>query len=212
MFSFLSQGLPSQTAYSRCEVLVFHLDFCVVHYRPFLFMDAFFNFPCILITGQPTELQNVATPPSVSSHPKAPSSRFLFTDHEVELLTRNGEEILQLHEHFVKELCMVLEPLGFSRESDESESPRASRAERLQLANVDEAIRIVSTKFSTEVVFHLLWFLQLLLLSYILGVSVQYLPNLLCRPPRGYGRPSQSCPSLSSRARHIRAPVFIHRF
>jgi hypothetical protein len=107
------------------------------------------------ITGQSTELSNVPTPPSTSSYYKAPSSRFLFTDHEVELLTRNGEEILQLHEHFVKELCMVLEPLGFSSESDEYKGPREAHiADLLQLANVDEAIRVVSTKFSTEVVFH----------------------------------------------------------
>jgi len=46
--AFLSQGLSSQSPYSRCEVLVFCLDFCVVHYRPFLFMDAFLNISCIL--------------------------------------------------------------------------------------------------------------------------------------------------------------------
>lgn len=111
------------------------------------------------ITGPSTDIQNVLTPPSTTSYPKAPSSRFLFTEHEVELLTRNGEEILQLHEHFVKELCMVLEPLGFSRESDEGGDPREPNvADLLQLSNVDEAIRIVSTKFSTEVVFHIvLW-------------------------------------------------------
>jgi len=50
---------------------------------------------------------------------------------------------------------MVLEPLGFSIESDEFEDLHVT--ERFQLANVDEAIRIVSTKFSTEVVFYLLW-------------------------------------------------------
>jgi len=43
-----SQGLSSYFAYSRCEVLVFHLDFRVVHYWPFFLMDAFLNIPCIL--------------------------------------------------------------------------------------------------------------------------------------------------------------------
>jgi hypothetical protein len=97
----------------------------------------------------------VPTPPSASSHPKAPSSRFLLTDHEVELLTRNGEEILQFHEGFVKQLSTALEPLCLLNESDESEGPRQLHvADRLRLENVDEAIRVVCTKFSTEVVFH----------------------------------------------------------
>lgn len=122
------------------------------------------------ITGQSPELQNAPGHTSTPSHIKAPSSRFLFHDHEVELLIRNGEEILQFHENLVKELCSVLEPLGFSCHNVESEDSQV--AGLLQLANVDEAISLVSTKFSTEVVFHQFVIFLLLLFSSMSGVSV----------------------------------------
>ncbi|KAF8204713.1 hypothetical protein BJ912DRAFT_1018026 [Pholiota molesta] len=70
---------------------------------------------------------------SVSATLKEPSkanSRYLFSDNELESLTRNAEEMLQLHEHFVKELR---NDLGHEH-----------------LANLNAAIRAVSTKFATE--------------------------------------------------------------
>jgi hypothetical protein len=76
------------------------------------------------------------------------SARCLFTDQEVELLTRNAEELLQLHEHFVQELCTELAPLGFLMHS-----PQAAEDDKHQesMPNTDAAIRVVSTKFATEV-------------------------------------------------------------
>lgn len=68
----------------------------------------------------------------------------MFTDHEVELLTRNAEDILRLHEHFAEELRLSLEPLGYAMNDDVHSGYQ-------NLSNLDDAIRIVSTKFATEV-------------------------------------------------------------
>ena len=89
-------------------------------------------------------------PTSTSSTPKEPAkpnSRYIFSDQDVELLTRNAEEILQLHEQFVRELRIILEPLGYSMEHDEDDHSHE------HLANLDAALRAVSTKFATEVRF-----------------------------------------------------------
>ena len=67
----------------------------------------------------------------------------MFTDSEIETLTRNAEEILQLHEHFVRELRAILEPLSFTMDQDQDDYKH--------LDNLDAAIRAVSTKFATEV-------------------------------------------------------------
>ncbi|KAJ2931646.1 hypothetical protein H1R20_g5364, partial [Candolleomyces eurysporus] len=81
---------------------------------------------------------------SVKEVPK-PNIRFLFTDGELELVTRNAEDILQLHERFVRELQDVLKPLGYIMEEDIHEPPTPE-----QLDNLDSAIRLVSAKFATE--------------------------------------------------------------
>jgi len=75
------------------------------------------------------------------------SARYLFTDQEVELLTRNAEELLQLHEHFVQELRADLAPLGFLMHAPQG----AEDDKRQGTQNTDAAIRVVSTKFATEV-------------------------------------------------------------
>ncbi|KAF8165545.1 hypothetical protein B0H34DRAFT_647537 [Crassisporium funariophilum] len=82
--------------------------------------------------------------PAKTVTPKEPkfNSRYLFTDNEIESLTRNAEEILQLHEHFVRELRAILEPLSFTM--DEAEDGHH------HLETLDAAIRAVSTKFATE--------------------------------------------------------------
>lgn len=107
-----------------------------------------------------------------SSNPKTSSSRFILTDHEIELLTRNGEEILQLHENFVTELRVLLEPLGFSMEHNDNlvalYSPQFGRDPgvlHIQLKNLNEAIRVVSTKFATEVCYVPLYTPQVSLLK-----------------------------------------------
>jgi len=92
------------------------------------------------------ETQNFSSSTSSVKEPKT-NSRYLFSDTELESLTRNAEEILQLHEHFVKELRHVLEPLDFAMEHDNEQG-------YVQFGNLDSAIRAVSTKFATEVCLH----------------------------------------------------------
>jgi len=77
-------------------------------------------------------------------------SRYLFTDAEIVLLTRNAEEVLQLHEHFVQELEAVVTPLGFSMLFHEAASYMVMQKEA-EIESVDAAIGAVSTKFATEV-------------------------------------------------------------
>ena len=74
-----------------------------------------------------------------------PKPRYIFSDGDLEMLTRNGEELLQLHEHFVRELGAVLQPLGFTMD------PHSNDVHYAQLQNLDDAIRAVSAKFATEV-------------------------------------------------------------
>jgi hypothetical protein len=76
-------------------------------------------------------------------------SRYLFTDGEIETLTRNAGELLQLHEHFVRELRAILEPLGFTMDQDQDQDD--SHDSHQHIHNLDAAIRAVSTKFATEV-------------------------------------------------------------
>jgi hypothetical protein len=77
------------------------------------------------------------------------SARYLFTNQEVELLTRNAEELLQLHEHFVQELRTDMTPLGFPMHTPQGIEDIKCQEERIQ--ETDAAIRAVSTKFATEV-------------------------------------------------------------
>lgn len=97
-------------------------------------------------------LPEIATPPPSATPSLKEStkfnSRYLFSDSELEALTRNAEEILQVHEHFVRELRILLEPLGFVMEMDENDLGYD------HLEHLDEAIRAVSTKFATEVCLH----------------------------------------------------------
>ncbi|KAG6854873.1 hypothetical protein C0991_012063 [Blastosporella zonata] len=84
---------------------------------------------------------------SQSKDPQKPAPRYLFTNLEVEVLTRNAEEILQLHEQFVRELRKEMAPLGFNMEAyQRSGDP----AKTLTIQNTDIAIRMLSTKFATE--------------------------------------------------------------
>ncbi|KAF9569106.1 Dbl homology domain-containing protein [Agrocybe pediades] len=81
---------------------------------------------------------------SSAKDPSRSSSRYLFSDAELELLTRNAEELLQLHEHFVRELRILLEPLDISMQLDDEDRVND------HLPRLDAAIRAVSTKFATE--------------------------------------------------------------
>ncbi|KAJ7129502.1 hypothetical protein C8R44DRAFT_872762 [Mycena epipterygia] len=87
--------------------------------------------------------------PLTALHTKSkPSARYLFTDREVDLLTRNAEEVLHLHENFVEELRAAMSPLGFPVEL--SGAPVDSLEEKERIRNIDAAVEEVSTKFATE--------------------------------------------------------------
>jgi hypothetical protein len=92
-----------------------------------------------------TQLQTV---PLISSDVTKLNPRYLFTDTEIECLSRNAEEILQLHQHFVRELSEILEPLGFFLEQGVVEWKQKGPGD---LSNLNAAIRAVSAKFATEV-------------------------------------------------------------
>ncbi|KAJ6598899.1 hypothetical protein DFH09DRAFT_1129509 [Mycena vulgaris] len=77
-----------------------------------------------------------------------PTARHLFTDREVALLTRNAEEVLQLHENFVEELRTAMLPLGFPMELSGAAVDLVEEQERIR--NVDAAVGAVSTKYATE--------------------------------------------------------------
>ncbi|KAJ3506743.1 hypothetical protein NLJ89_g6701 [Agrocybe chaxingu] len=81
---------------------------------------------------------------STTKEPSKANSRYIFSDNELDLLTRNAEEILQLHEHFVRELRSILEPLEYTMEQEEDDNRPPD------LSKVNPAIRAVSTKFATE--------------------------------------------------------------
>ncbi|KAH9482554.1 hypothetical protein JR316_0004654 [Psilocybe cubensis] len=103
---------------------------------------------------QATALSSSATLPDTQNIPSSASAsiqtpakvnlRYLFSDSELESLTRNAEEILSLHEHFVRELRAILDPLGIAVDHVDEDHGHH------HLARLDDAIRAVSTKFATE--------------------------------------------------------------
>ncbi|KAL0067588.1 hypothetical protein AAF712_005303 [Marasmius tenuissimus] len=91
--------------------------------------------------------------PMTSLQTEKTVARHLFTDMEVEMLTRNAEEVLQFHERFVKELKISMDSLGIPMETaDDLRTSNDPIPERLMpgVDNVDAAIAAVSTKFATE--------------------------------------------------------------
>ncbi|KAJ4001800.1 hypothetical protein F5050DRAFT_1721512 [Lentinula boryana] len=79
---------------------------------------------------------------------KSPARR-IFRDTEIDLLTRNADEVLRFHEQFVEELRTAMAPFGFRMElssecSSDEEIPEGSSE------SIDAGIAIVSTKFATE--------------------------------------------------------------
>lgn len=47
----------------------------------------------------------------------------MFSDEEIDLVTRNVEDLLHFHQGFVQDLQIALEPLGFSLISEGSDDP-----------------------------------------------------------------------------------------
>lgn len=82
----------------------------------------------------------------------------MFSDQEIELVTRNIEEILQFHEAFVDDLRAALTPLGFCMVPEdgwEMTNPLHVRQKKKEIGqpeqNLEAAIAIVSKKFTTQV-------------------------------------------------------------
>lgn len=100
------------------------------------------------------------TPPAKEKN----ATRYMFSDEEIELVTRNIEEILQFHEIFVDDLRRALKPLGFSMATIEDVADIIHSRQKKGIGVIDHvleaAIAVVSKTFKTQVRF-----------SYFLGVQ-----------------------------------------
>jgi hypothetical protein len=77
----------------------------------------------------------------------------MFSDVEVELVTRNIEEVLRFHETFVDELRAALMPVGFSALSNGSEADDMLQLTKLKEdigPHLEEAIVLVSKMFTRQ--------------------------------------------------------------
>jgi hypothetical protein len=88
--------------------------------------------------------------------PKEKNKRHLLTHAQLQAVTRNAGEILQLHEHFVDDLRGAMAPLGFPMNLHESQDCQEASWISPDIAIpetkcIDEAIRVISTKFAVEV-------------------------------------------------------------
>jgi hypothetical protein len=71
----------------------------------------------------------------------------MVSEAQFKTVTRNAGEILQLHEHFVDELRVAMSQLGFPMTGDKVDHSEAFPSAEC----IDDAIRVVSTKFAVEV-------------------------------------------------------------
>jgi hypothetical protein len=79
----------------------------------------------------------------------------MFSDDELELVTRNIEEILRFHEVFVDELRTALIPLGFSMSYDGSEAGDMLHMKKKGIGPpeppLEAAIAVISEIFTHQV-------------------------------------------------------------
>lgn len=103
--------------------------------------------------------------------------RPIFSDSEINLLTRNLKDILQVHEQFATTLQNLLSPLGFSDAIGSVESPKHYSEDFSILAS---ALKAVAEKFVAEVSFAFLVFF----LAYLSAIVSQLrsLSDFLRRP------------------------------
>ncbi|KAF5390652.1 hypothetical protein D9757_002644 [Collybiopsis confluens] len=83
------------------------------------------------------------------STPKEPV-RPIFKNSEIDALTRNAEEVLEFHSHFVQELRTALGPFGFRVEAPSRSSDDPHDNPSTNLENLDAGIALVSSKYATE--------------------------------------------------------------
>jgi len=90
----------------------------------------------------------LSTSPSADAHPpKDKDKRHLFSPADLDVVTRNAVQILELHEHLVQDLRAAVSQFGFSIQSDAHDMLGSwSHA-----ANLQRAIDAVSTIFVDHV-------------------------------------------------------------
>lgn len=81
---------------------------------------------------------------------KEKDRRFMFSPSDIDALSRNIEDILQLHERFVDELHALMAVFDFPIPSSDTEAEQFRRDPDPWLSKVDDATRAVSSKFATE--------------------------------------------------------------
>lgn len=112
------------------------------------------TFPSCPITS--TNASSLDGPPN--PHKDKHTSRYMFSDKEIDLVTRNVEDIFHFHLDFVDDLRMVLEPLGFSVTSDRSESTVVLHSKEKKgigppVDALEAAIAAVTSEFKSQVSF-----------------------------------------------------------
>ncbi|KAG7096773.1 hypothetical protein E1B28_004183 [Marasmius oreades] len=98
-------------------------------------------------------LQPMSSIHSIAKDKEKSPTRHLFTDTEVEILTRNAEDVLEFHERFVEELQLSMSSLGIPMDlagNDKISQGSGSAGCRPGIDNMDAGIAIISTKFATE--------------------------------------------------------------
>jgi hypothetical protein len=112
-----------------------------------------------------TAVQDEAGAPPKSKEKEKSTSRYILSDTELEVVTRNAEELLRLHEHFVSDMQVAMSALGFPTPFEKHLHAIVDGGGTLpHPEHIDAAIRIVSTKFATEVCSCPLWFTSKLLI------------------------------------------------
>ena len=81
--------------------------------------------------------------------------RPVYSDADLKTIRRNAEQLLLLHQRFVRILKEKLEPLGFGSALVETPTGRESAPEQFDasadLGQVDEAVNVVAETFTEQV-------------------------------------------------------------
>ncbi|KAL0949369.1 hypothetical protein HGRIS_009438 [Hohenbuehelia grisea] len=116
------------------------------------------SFSAISRVGSFTHLGQAAQPAASSTlhGPRLdqPPPRPVFSEKDIQVLTRNAEGLLELHERFVAELRLALEPYGLaaalSLARDAERHYADSELVDSLAVHIDDAVTVVCAKFATE--------------------------------------------------------------
>ncbi|EGO27863.1 hypothetical protein SERLADRAFT_435630 [Serpula lacrymans var. lacrymans S7.9] len=83
------------------------------------------------------------------------ASRYLFSSRDLDLVTRNAEDLLNFHEKFVRELQATVAPLGFSTTYDAYQSSSEASGQQADLdipsfRNLNAAIEAICKQFAAQ--------------------------------------------------------------